>query len=79
MALPKSEGGLGFWSLVNVMEALCMKSAYNFLTSNSPWATFLRNKYIKYNSIALNEPFSTATSYLRHIWTCIQKMLEIAC
>lgn len=78
MTLPKAKGGLGFWSLSIVMEALRMKTAWSFLTSDSLWAAFLWNKYIKIMPLAFNDPLPIAIRYWTHIWSCILKTINMA-
>lgn len=41
MTLAEFKGGLGFRSILIIMESLRIKSAWNFLTFESLWATYL--------------------------------------
>ncbi|KAK6793505.1 hypothetical protein RDI58_006958 [Solanum bulbocastanum] len=48
LCLPKDEGGLGFRSLHDVLDALFAKLWWVFRTStNSLWSEFIWNKYCK--------------------------------
>lgn len=47
MAKLIAEWGLGFRSLRTIMEVFKIKEAWAILTSNSSWATFMRNMYMR--------------------------------
>lgn len=78
MTLPLSRQGLGFNDLASMMRSLKMKTAWNLLTSESQWADFMWNKYIKGTPVILNDPPSISTRYWRDIWDCVFEAIEVS-
>lgn len=59
------------------MKASRMKSAWNFLTSNSLWARFLWNKYINLSLVILNAPAASSTKYWNDFGTVSLILLKL--
>lgn len=74
---PNGRRGLGFRALTKVMETFGIKFAWNFLTSNSLWASFLWNKYIKLMSLLTNDLPIAATRYWKNIWSYVLEIVKM--
>lgn len=72
LSRPKAEGGVGLINLKDLRKTYQIKHGWKILTSNTLWARWMRNRYIKGSFWTMHEDINSSG-----VWKCILRSREV--